>query len=124
MLVRGPMPVAHPANTTRVTRARVAITTMEPTLENLIADYALADGLFAFDLVRVDDMVAAYGVTKMQAKAFLVGRGAIQMTRYCQGLHSTGLRPVRLWAIRNIEAWKERGPKGRTLDYFASREAA
>ena len=93
-------------------------------MDNLTADYTFADGPFAFDLVRVDDLVAAYGITKMQAKAFLVGRGAIQMTRYCEGLRATGIRPVRLWAIRNIEAWRERGPKGRTLAYFASREAA
>lgn len=93
-------------------------------MDKLAADLALAEGPFSFDLVRVDDLVAAYGVTKMQAKAFLVGRGAVQMTRYCEGLHATGIRPVRLWAVRNVDAWKERGPKGRTIAYFASREAA
>lgn len=93
-------------------------------MDNLAADYVFANGPFAFDLVRVDDLVAAYAVTKMQAKAFLVERGAVQMTRYCEGLHATGIRPVRLWAIRNIDAWKERGPKGRTIAYFASKEAA
>lgn len=86
--------------------------------ETMTADYALGDGPFRHDLVRAEDLVEVYGVTRPAAVQFLIRHGAVRLARYTGGLGRTGVPPIRLYALRNAFDWESAGAKVRTLAYL------
>ena len=92
--------------------------------ETMTADYALGDGPFRHDLVRAEDLVDVYGVTRPAAVQFLIRHGAVRLARYTGGLNRTGVAPIRIWAIRNASDWESEGAKVRTIHYLDQGVAA
>lgn len=89
-----------------------------------------ASAPFDFDLVRLDDVVAAVpaalrGRSNLRARVSKMLKnelGAIEHTRYTKG---DGKRPaMQLWSVRSQDAWDKVGAAGRIDAFTAHRSAA
>lgn len=92
--------------------------------ELMTSDHALANGPFRHDLLRAEDLVDAYAVTRPVAVDFLIRHGAVRLARYTGGLGRTGVPPIRIWALRNASDWESAGAKSRTVAYLEQGAAA
>lgn len=92
--------------------------------EVMTLDLDLGVGAFAHDLLRAEDLVDAYAVTRPVAVDFLIRHGAVRLPRYTGGLDRTGVPPIRMWAIRRPDDWLSKGAKVRTQAYLEQGAAA